>query len=72
MTTINRKRDRLVEKLKGLQGNLLVVHPAYKGIIDDTVQLEVSRETLIELLTSDRVLSDPQIAALQNLFTRST
>ena len=59
MTTVNRKRVRLIEKLKGLKSNLLTIHVTAPGSSNavsplfDPNALYVSRKALIELLEED-------------------
>lgn len=56
MTTANRKRTRLIEKLKELNTALVTIKTATKGSADaksplhDADALYVDRQTLIELL----------------------
>jgi len=64
VTTVNRKRVRLIEKLQGLKSNLLTIHVTAPGSSNsesplfDPNALYVSRKTLIELLETDWALGE--------------
>lgn len=73
MTTPNRKRIRLVEKLKELKSVLLVIKAAPQGSTNpahpdyDPTVLKVSRKTLLELLENNWVPGGPLDPLSQDL-----